>query len=664
MASQPGVFNVQQFTDAGLPAASYRLYTLVRGTTTHKAAFTDAAGLVPHTYTSDGAGGLYILLNARGELPAPLFLASGAYDLTLKTPAGATVWTRYAAGASEAAITLAADLADSASVGKGLALSGLGAALAYAAGTGAHAAQRALSVSMFSGADPTGATACDAAINIALSTAKTLNLPLLVDGRFRHSAQLVIPSRVRVHGTGWTSDSATASRSGSAFIKDFNGVGVLLSGDDATIDGVQIDSITGRTGDALQVTGSRVKLLNGASTNAGGDAVRVGKTEAGASSINANCGVLMNWQMLNCGGWGLQFDHTNTSTSGTFPLGAPDCNAWTVSHVVIGASGQPCVLGGIKFGNTIDNVVTHAVIQDNTGRAIQFATSARGNVVTAYCEGNAAGGPLFDSGAKYNILRLTSTLITSNEATDSDGTNLIERAIAVTGGWAASKLQMANLTAGGVAELIAYVEAGANDAGAIRFDQPTGTRGRATLQTRTNGGARADRLVLDGELRAAFNNLSEGVLFNKAAADTTTPGVNILGAGGRIDVVNSGTSSTVTHSFYNGNGQVGTISTNGTATTYATSSDYRLKRDAVLVDGVLALAAVMSWPIKSFVWRADDSRDVGVIAHELQAVKPGAVTGTKDGADMQGVDYSKLVPELVAAVQHLAGRVVALEDAA
>lgn len=103
MASQPGIFNVQQFTDEGRPAHLYRLYTYVQGTTTHKVAYTDAAGLVAQTYTSDDIGGQFIALNARGELPAPMFLASGPYDIALKTPAGATVWTRYAVGAADTA---------------------------------------------------------------------------------------------------------------------------------------------------------------------------------------------------------------------------------------------------------------------------------------------------------------------------------------------------------------------------------------------------------------------------------------------------------------------------------------------------------------------------------------------------------------------------------
>lgn len=97
-ASQPALFNVQEFTDAGLSLVGGRLYTYVFGTTTQKNAYTDPAGTVPHTYTSDGLGGQYIALDARGELPAPLYLAAGPYDIALKRADGSTVWTRRAEG--------------------------------------------------------------------------------------------------------------------------------------------------------------------------------------------------------------------------------------------------------------------------------------------------------------------------------------------------------------------------------------------------------------------------------------------------------------------------------------------------------------------------------------------------------------------------------------
>lgn len=63
-----------------------------------------------------------------------------------------------------------------------------------------------------------------------------------------------------------------------------------------------------------------------------------------------------------------------------------------------------------------------------------------------------------------------------------------------------------------------------------------------------------------------------------------------------------------------------------------------------------------------FNFKSDPSLTVdGFIAHEAQAVVPEAVTGVKDGPEMQAMDNSKLVPLLVAAVQELAARVAELE---
>jgi hypothetical protein len=110
-ASQPANFNLQEFSDAGLLLFGGRLYTYAYGTTNQKIAYTDPAGTVPHTYTADGAGGQYIALNARGELPAPLYLATGSYDLTLKRGDGSTIWTRKADGVDNTPNSLAAALA-------------------------------------------------------------------------------------------------------------------------------------------------------------------------------------------------------------------------------------------------------------------------------------------------------------------------------------------------------------------------------------------------------------------------------------------------------------------------------------------------------------------------------------------------------------------------
>jgi hypothetical protein len=104
---------LQELTDAGLLLVAGRLYTYAYGTTNQKTAYTDPAGTVPHTYTADGAGGQYIALNARGELPAPLYLAAGSYDISLKRSDGSTIWTRKADGVDNPLNSLAAALAAS-----------------------------------------------------------------------------------------------------------------------------------------------------------------------------------------------------------------------------------------------------------------------------------------------------------------------------------------------------------------------------------------------------------------------------------------------------------------------------------------------------------------------------------------------------------------------
>ena len=123
--------------------------------------------------------------------------------------------------------------------------------------------------------------------------------------------------------------------------------------------------------------------------------------------------------------------------------------------------------------------------------------------------------------------------------------------------------------------------------------------------------------------------------------------------------------SSIVLQFRNGGSEVGRISHTNTATAYVTSSDYRLKENPTPVTGALDTVAALN-PV-DFAWKSDGSAGRGFIAHELQAVVPEAVTGEKDAVDAegnpeyQGVDASKLVPLLVAAVQELTAKVAALE---
>jgi hypothetical protein len=103
--------------------------------------------------------------------------------------------------------------------------------------------------------------------------------------------------------------------------------------------------------------------------------------------------------------------------------------------------------------------------------------------------------------------------------------------------------------------------------------------------------------------------------------------------------------------------QTGSITTNGTGTTYATSSDYRLKNTITPMTGALAKVALLK-PC-TYKWNSDGSNGEGFIAHELAEVVPDAVVGNKDGVDAngnpnyQGIDTSFLVATLTAAIQEL-----------
>ena len=102
---------------------------------------------------------------------------------------------------------------------------------------------------------------------------------------------------------------------------------------------------------------------------------------------------------------------------------------------------------------------------------------------------------------------------------------------------------------------------------------------------------------------------------------------------------------------------VGTIFTSGSTTQYNTTSDYRLKENIAPMTGALAKVAALK-PC-TYKWKVDGSDGQGFIAHELQAVVPDCVTGTKDDVNEdgsikpQGVDASFLVATLTAAIQEL-----------
>ncbi len=185
----------------------------------------------------------------------------------------------------------------------------------------------------------------------------------------------------------------------------------------------------------------------------------------------------------------------------------------------------------------------------------------------------------------------------------------------------------------------------------------------------------------------AIESLFSGEIRFKTAAQSTSsvpttgttrmtilPGGNVIingeGSGGQgtltvrkdagipVSIANEAASGTLIRFSGNGSGVLGSISHNGTNVAYNTSSDYRLKEDLKDFDGLDIISKIKFY---DFAWKTDNSRMIGVIAHELEQILPYAVFGKKDAEEMQAVDYSKLVAIQGKAIQQLEERIKQLE---
>lgn len=172
---------------------------------------------------------------------------------------------------------------------------------------------------------------------------------------------------------------------------------------------------------------------------------------------------------------------------------------------------------------------------------------------------------------------------------------------------------------------------------------------------------------------------NDGFLVNDTALrDLTGQSFQVTGWGMFYQTASGTTASAFTHTgsgtqsvciFRQGApaSTVGSITVSGgTSTAFNTSSDYRLKENvAAITDGITRLQQLKP---SRFNFIANPNHTVdGFIAHEVQDVVPEAITGEKDAVDdegnpvYQGIDQSKLVPLLVAALQESVLRIETLE---
>ena len=256
---------------------------------------------------------------------------------------------------------------------------------------------------------------------------------------------------------------------------------------------------------------------------------------------------------------------------------------------------------------------------------------------------------------------------------------------------------------GNNASLILSNDSGARKKAAIAHID-TGTYGAGDLVFAIDGAdSGALHLTNDEKVRIT----SSGYL-HIGGADTSVDNSAYFEDAGNLVIRRGSDSNATMLSFLNGGSLVGRISTSTTATTYHTSSDYRLKEN-VTYDWDATSRLKQLKPAR-FNFKIDKDTTVdGFLAHEVSDIVPEAIGGVKDETQdlgtikepdlgtikdkdgniveenvletktkkdegqtwtktktenvYQGIDQSKLVPLLVKTIQELEARITALESA-
>ena len=199
--------------------------------------------------------------------------------------------------------------------------------------------------------------------------------------------------------------------------------------------------------------------------------------------------------------------------------------------------------------------------------------------------------------------------------------------------------------------------------GVINASISSDTSPALIFSTRISGSSPTERMRIDN---------SGKLLVGTTSSNSTglIQGRHNTGAGNAVlttwNEANSGTRFHMQFLDSSSGSDRGSITTNGSSTSFNTTSDYRLKENVVELTGATDRLKQLEPKRFNFIADADTTVD-GFLAHEVQTVVPEAITGTHNEVDAdgnpvyQGIDQSKLVPLLVATIKELEARITALE---
>jgi hypothetical protein len=328
----------------------------------------------------------------------------------------------------------------------------------------------------------------------------------------------------------------------------------------------------------------------------------------------------------------------NGATSGSIELDVPDNIGSDLSVTLPATAGEIVVantsgdvdLGGLTVsGSAADDSVN----VDSSGRLLVGTSSAPGSSIASTALIQAQGRAGFSS--DYSVINARAGYTPSGAdaalgfLTFCDNNNNI-------GAW-----------------ITAYSDGGGWTSGSNH-------RSRLMFSTTADGASSpTERMRIDRNGKWYLDNVD---LF-----DPTYIGqIRVNGTGGLL-FRNGSTSGRYPLAFQNSAGTfVGSINAGNGSTAYNTSSDYRLKENVVAItDGISRLKQLQPKRF-NFIIEAEKTVD-GFIAHEVQDIIPEAIHGEKDAVDdegnpvYQGIDQSKLVPLLTAALQEAIAKIETLE---
>ena len=366
----------------------------------------------------------------------------------------------------------------------------------------------------------------------------------------------------------------------------------------------------------------------------------------------------------------------------------------TTNNTVATVTGANALVGeaNLTFDGTTLGVNGGAIFNES-GADVDFRVESDASSHGLYLDGGTGNVGIGLSGPAYR-LQLTSVYETS------DSPKVFKAFNNSAGSTSSPQYTYWDMAGHGGADRVRFIS--------YDYSSNSGTRSRFNIQTTVDGGSFADRFIIENDGDATIP-LKLQIRTNPGAGSWGLAAETDGSSYARIRISSSGTGTQTKMAFLNTNGEVGSISTNNTATSFNTSSDYRLKENVNYEFDATTRLKQLKPARFNFIANADQTVD-GFLAHEVSSVVPEAIKGTKDKTETkekvvvnsygnviaenieqedweidktaadkkyptdstweatkvvpvyQGIDQSKLVPLLVKTIQELEARITVLES--